>query len=101
MGDVWLLVFIVGVPLGFVLYTKGMTRVLWLGCLAGMVSVLGGCEAYCKFVDPARLTLSQRFYALPDGSAWAITLLMAIGWVGLLLHLNWKRITKLFTKKDS
>lgn len=99
MGDVWLIVFLVGVPIGFVLYSKGKTRVFWLACLLGMVAVLGGCEAYVKFVDTDHLTLSQRFYALPDPAAWAITICMAIGWLGLLLHLNWHRIEKLW-KKD-
>lgn len=98
MGDIWLMVFLIGVPIGFVLYSHGKTRVFWLGCLIGMGAVLGGWEAYCKFVDLDHLTLSQRFAALPDPAAWAITVCMAIGWLGLLLHLNWKRITKLFTK---
>jgi hypothetical protein len=93
MGDIWLILFLVAIPGGFVLYSKGKTRVLWLGCLFGMVLVLGGCEAYCRFIDSDHLTLSQRFYALPDGSAWVITALLALGWVGLLLHLNWKRLT--------
>ncbi len=100
MGDLWLIVFLIGVPIGFVLYAKGKTRIFWIVCLVGMVAVLGGCEAYVKLVDPDHLTLSQRFYALPDGSAWAITICMAIGWLGLLLHLNWARITKLFQTKS-
>lgn len=94
MGDVWLIVFILAIPGGFVLYSKGKTRILWLCTLVGMFAVLGGAEAYCKFVDPDHLTLSQRFYALPDASAWAITALLALGWLGLLLHLNWRRITQ-------
>lgn len=87
IGTIALIVFIVAIPAGFALYSRGMTRVLWLGCLIGMFGVLGGCEAYCKFVDPAHLTLSQRFYALDPGSAWAIIILLAIGWGGLLVHL--------------
>lgn len=98
MSDVWLILFLVAIPAGFVLYSKGKTRIFWLVCLIGMVAVLGGCEAYCKFVDTDHMTLSQRFAALPDGSGWAITILMAIGWLGLLLHLNWRRIEKLWKR---
>ncbi|OQA55934.1 MAG: hypothetical protein BWY42_01269 [Candidatus Omnitrophica bacterium ADurb.Bin277] len=98
MGDVWLIIFLVAIPGGFVIWTTGKTRWLWLGCLFGMLAVLGGCEAYCKFVDVDHKTLSQRFYALPDVEAWLITIAMLIGWVALLLHLNWKRIKKLWEK---
>lgn len=100
MGDIFLIVFLIAIPIGFVLYSKGMTRVLWLGCLAGMVSVLGGCEAYCKFVDPAHLTLSQRFAAMDPANQIVIALLLFIGWGGLLLHLLWPLIKKNFAKKE-
>ena len=100
MGDIWLILFILSIPGGFVLYSKGKTRILWLCTLAGMFAVLGGAEAYCKFIDSEHLTLSQRFAALPDGSASSITALLALGWIGLLLHLNWARVAKLFKKND-
>jgi len=93
MGDVWLIVFVVALPGATLLWMKGKTRVLWLGCILGMMAVLGGCEAYCVFVDADHKTLSQRFYALPDLEAWLISGVWLVGWAGLLLHLNWKRLT--------
>jgi UDP-N-acetylmuramyl pentapeptide phosphotransferase/UDP-N-acetylglucosamine-1-phosphate transferase len=100
VGDIWLIMFVVLIPVGFVIWSSGKTRVYWLICLAGMFAVLGGCEAYVRFVDVDHKTLSQRFYALPDLEAWLITGCLALGWLGLLLHLNWRRIVKLFQKKD-
>lgn len=101
MGDIWLIIFVVGLPGAAFIWMAGKTRVSWLVCILGMMAWLGVCEAFWKFVDIDHLTLSQRFYALPDTEAWLITGVWFISWNGLLLHLNWKRITKLFTKKDS
>lgn len=94
MGDVFLIIFIIGIPAGFALYSKGKTRVLWLISLAGMGAVLGLAEYFCRYIDADHLTLSQRFYALPPASAWAIGICMLVGWLGLLAHLlygNWKK----------
>ena len=94
LGTIGLLAFCVFIPIGFLIFAAGKTRALWIGCLAGMFAVLGGCEAYSKFIDPAHLTLSQRFYELNPVAAWAIAGLMAFGWIGLLVHLITGNVAK-------
>lgn len=101
MGDIFLMVFLIGIPIGFVMYSTGKVRALWLGCLFGMMAVLGGCEAYSKFVDPAHKTISQHFATLSPGSQIAIAVCLAIAWTGLLFHLLWPLIVKTFSKKNA
>lgn len=98
MSDLWLMIFLITLPGAAAIWMKGKTRWLWLGCILGMMALLGGCEAYCKFVDADHKTLSQRFYVLPDTEAWLISGAWLIGWGALILHLNWKRIKKLWEK---
>lgn len=94
MGDLLLIVFIVGLPTAAILWMSKKTRISWLACILGMMAWLGICEWFWRYVDSARLTLSQRFYLLPPTEAWLIAGVWLIAWLGLLGHLlygNWKK----------
>lgn len=68
--------------------------------MVGFFAWLGIMELWSKL--ESGMTLSQQFYVLPDGIAWTITVFWFFGWsFGLLVHLNWKRISKWFDKKES
>lgn len=94
MGDMFLMIFLVGLPGAAIVWMAGKTRVSWIGCILGMMAWLGACEWFWRYVDSDKLTLSQRFYLLPPVEAWTIAAVWLIAWLGLLGHLlygNWKK----------
>ena len=99
MGDVWLIIFIGAMFCPWLFLTEGKTRKRWVIAMIGFFVWLGGMEAYCRFFTDEKKTLSQLFYMVEDWKAWLITISIFVAWNSLLLHLNWKRIKKLWEKK--
>ena len=102
IGDISLIAFLVLIPLGFVIWAKGKTRIYWVGCILGMYAVLGGCEAWCKLVDSDHRTLSQRFGDIPMFEAVMIVSFAIIGWLSLwVVHLLGRQIKKWWEQRKS
>ena len=67
---------------------------LWTWFWATIGVALGGWELYS--VLTTKLTLSQAYWQFAETSPWwwAPALLVAVGGIGLALHLVWRRIRK-------
>lgn len=63
----------------------------WAGFWVGMLILLAAFELASKLLTG--YTLSQSFWRFRQRkpkTAWALTALLAVLWIGLLAHLNWR-----------
>ena len=68
----------------------GLWRWVWLS----IALLVGGWEVYALLTT--KLTISKQYWAWAEGSPWwwAPALLVALGGIGLALHLVWRRIRR-------
>lgn len=88
MSDALVAVVVIAVLVG-TFWAVGLGYWTWLWAL--IVLAVVAMELIAKLRTGR--TLSQQFWAYRKRhpkTAWAITALLAAGWAGLLIHLNWR-----------
>lgn len=99
MGEaVFIIGLIVGLVMPFILLT-GIGRRYWLICMATIGGVVGGMEILSKLTSGK--TISAHYWTwsiLHESTSWIVIGILAIGWINLLVHLQWKVLKRRFSK---
>lgn len=105
MGEVFFIIGLIGLlilPFTFLINDKKHAKARWFWTVT--MSVIGlvvvGAEITGTFTN--HLTISRMYWQWSlehEGLSWVLSGLLLLGWLNLLLHLQWKVIKRHFEKK--
>lgn len=102
MGE---LVFIIGLIAGLILpfaLLTGWGRKYWMILMTIIGSSVAGAELCGKiFIGKTISRMYWEWSLAHEMTSWIVAIILLMGWVNLLIHLQWKVITKRFGKKGS
>jgi len=99
MGEV---IFIIGLIAGLIMpfaLLTGWGRKYWMVTMTLIGCIVGGAEICGKiFLNKTISRMYWEWSLLHETSSWIVAGVLALGWLNLLIHLQWKVIRRHFEK---
>lgn len=96
-------VFIIGLIAGLIMpfaFLTGWGRKYWMIAMSLIGCIVGGAEIVgTVFMHKTISRMYWEWSLLHESTSWLVVAILALGWLNLLVHLQWKVISRHFKKE--
>ena len=100
MGEIFFIALTVGTLVGWSLFLKKTGRIYWLITMSLCMASVIGMEIFSTATTG--ITISRHYWNWSldhEAQSWMVASIMLIGWINLIIHLQWKVIKRRFIEK--